>query len=329
MKKKVTHILAAAFAFALCFPNAHAADRKLAQTGFQFLSIPTQARPAAMGEAFTTMAGQSTSIFYNPANMARVSSFLDVSLSRNQWIANIDHYAASLSVRPKDGEYGVVGFSVLSVDYGDFLGTRVDPATDKGYEDTGTFSPTAYAMGIAYAKSLTDRFSVGAHVKYVSQTLGNSVLPVSEVGEGETLTVENTVGVMAFDFGTYYNTGFKSLAFGMTVRNFSKEIQYELEGFQLPLTFYIGISMNILDLFMEESQNHSLLVSVDATHPRAFSERLNLGAEYVFMNLFSLRGGYQHNYDVQDITTGFGIHKSFGRQGSVSIDYAYTPFQCV
>lgn len=325
MKKYILILLIAIIVCGLCIQYGYTGEKKLAQTGFQFLSVPTQARAAAMGEAFTAVAAQSSSLFYNPANMARVNSLIDLSISQNKWIADIDHNAGSIAFNPSDGYYGVFGLSILSVDYGEFLGTRVDPTSEKGYEDTGLFSPSAYAIGIGYAKSLTDRFSFGIHVKYASQTLGNSVLPDEEAAEG-TITVNNSVNVLAFDFGTIYQTGLKSLTFGMTVRNFSKEVTYETEGFQLPLTFKMGMSLNIMDLFTEQNEKHSFLLAIEATHPRAFSERVNFGGEYLFMDILALRIGYNYNKDEQDISGGFGVQKQFGKSRSIALDYAYTPF---
>lgn len=71
------------------------AQVKLAQTGFQFLSVVPDARAAAMGEAMTTVQGYSSALFFNPAAMARVSSRFDVNLSQNNWIADIKHEALS------------------------------------------------------------------------------------------------------------------------------------------------------------------------------------------------------------------------------------------
>ena len=308
--------------------NTYSADKKLAQTGFQFLSVPIDARSAAMGEALTTIPGNSTSLFHNPANMSLMTSFADVSFNQNQWIADIKYTSGSVAINPSGGKFGTVGFSVLSVNYGDFLGTMVDQTTDKGYRDTGIFSPTAFSFGVGYAKALTDRFSVGGHIKYVSQELGSSVLPVGNVQGGvaeNTEEINNKVSVWAVDFGTVFRTGFKSLVFGMTVRNFSQEVKFQREGFQLPLTFKIGLSMNVFDFFMENSDLHSLVVSVDALHPRAYSERLNIGGEYLFMNMLALRAGYLYNYDERELTAGFGVQKYFGTRG-VAFDYAYSPF---
>lgn len=325
MKKYIVTFCVLFSVIGLFIANGAAAEKKLAQTGFQFLSVPTEARAAAMGEAFITIAGNSSSIFYNPANISRVNSIVDASLSQNSWIADITHYAGSIAFNPFRGNYGTLGFSVLSVDYGEFLGTTVDPTTEKGFRDTGTFSPGDFSIGLAYAKALTDRFSVGGHAKYVMQKLGTSMIPIGDVQDGITAEVKNEKNVWAFDFGTIYRTGFKSLVFGMSVRNFSQEIKYQNEGFQLPLTFTIGLSMYISDLFMEQNQDHTILLSIDALHPRSYSERVNIGIEYVFMDLLALRAGYLYNYDERDLTAGFGVQKFFGTRG-IAIDYAYTPF---
>ena len=93
------------------------------------------------------------------------------------------------------------------------------------------------SLGGGYAKAFTDRFSVGGQIKYAKQDLGNSVASV--VGEGEYTRVENSEGVVAFDFGMFYKTGFKSLNFAVSARNFAREISYAEESFQLPLTLRI------------------------------------------------------------------------------------------
>lgn len=294
------------------------AQEKLAQTGFQFLSIGSVGRASAMGETFTTVEGVSTALFYNPAGLARMSHLFDVSVSWNSWIADITHNSLSLAVAPKKAYYGVFGLSFLWVDYGEFLGTMVWN-NSRGFIDTETFTPKAMSIGIGYGKSLTDKFSIGGQIKYVTQSSGRNVVPdvTSDTGLGVNKSV---LSVIAFDFGTVYQTGFKSLSFGMSVRNFSQEIKFEQEGFQLPLTFRIGISMNMMDLLDESSDMHSLLVAVDAVHPRSHGEFISLGLEYTLMKLFSLRAGYVSNQDEYNLTYGIGV-KKFG----LAFDYAYMP----
>ena len=300
-----------------------AKNEKLAQTSFQFLSVVSDARAAAMGEALTGMQAGSSSLFFNPAGMVDMPGFMEVTASNNRWIADINHNAFSVAISPAKGNYGVLGFSVQSVDYGDFYGTRVDKSTDLGYRDTQIFQLNALAVGVGYAKRLTDRFSVGGQVRWVKQNLGESVIPVVMAGQQDTTeqTVKNELTPLAFDFGTQFKTGFKSLVFGMSVRNFSKEIKYVEEGFQLPLVFNLGISMNVLDFMESVPLKQSLYVSVDASHYRDHAEQIKVGVEYGLLNALWLRGGYISSNDESGFSFGVGVNYS-----GVGLDYAYTPF---
>jgi hypothetical protein len=323
MKKRINPIIGSLLiGMALVSSSYAGKNEKLAQTGFQFLSVISDARGAAMAEAMTSLEIGSSALFFNPAGMANMEGLVDFTASQNQWIADITHNTFSLAVSPAQGEYGVVGISVQSVDYGEFYGTRVDKATDLGYIDTGIFELSALAIGVGYAKRLTDRFSVGGQVRWVEQNLGESVIPIiSTVPDTSYETVESKLRPLAFDFGTQFKTGFKSLVFGMSVRNFSKEIKYVEEGFQLPLVFNLGISMNLLDFIEEMPLNQALYLSLDASHHRDHAEQIKVGVDYRLMDMLSLRGGYVSNNDESGISFGMGV-KYLG----VSIDYAQTPF---
>jgi hypothetical protein len=297
-----------------------AENKKIAQTGFQFLSVSCDAKASAMAGAVTSTELQSNALFYNPAAMANMPGFFSASFSQNKWIADIDYNAASLAVNPFKGQYGVFGLSVLSVDYGDLIGTRVDqnPASSSGFVETGAFSPSAMAIGFGYAKALTDRFSVGGQVKWTHQELGENEIMLAD---GSRSTLKNELSPLGFDFGTLFKTGFKSLAFGMSVRNFSQEIKFQEEGFQLPMIFQMGISMDLMDLMDWHGVKQNLLLSIDATHDRSHSEQLIVGLDYTLMKMLSVRGGYVSNNDEDSISYGLGV----SYMGAV-IDYAYTPF---
>ncbi|MBN2423489.1 MAG: PorV/PorQ family protein [Calditrichaceae bacterium] len=294
----------------------YAQEIKLAQTGFQFLSVSSDARASGMAEAVNSREIASSSMFFNPACMATLPNMVETSFSLNSFIADIKYVAFSLAYRPSLGQYGVIGLSLQSVDYGDLDHTMIFPNT-QGFVDMGTFNPSALAIGIGYAKSLSDKFSVGGNVKYVYQYLGTSVIE-----EGvNTLKKKNIADVIAFDFGTLFDTGFKGIKFGMSVRNFAREIKYENENFQLPLLFTLGVSTDLNNLIELDKEMHSLIASVDLTHPRAHAEQLKIGFDYTLMNMLSLRTGYTLNNDEDGLTFGVGVSK-FG----IEFDYAYAPF---
>jgi len=207
------------------------------------------------------------------------------------------------------------------VNYGDFYGTRVNMKIDAGYDDTGIFQLGANALGLGYAKRLTEWFSVGGQVRLVKQDLGESIIPeISNVPDTTEIIAENVLAPLAFDFGTQFKTGFKSLVFGMSIRNFSGDIKYVEEPFQLPLVFNLGISMNIMDWF-NLNPRQALYMSIDASHYRSRAEQLKIGLEYRLLNMLALRGGYITNADESGLTFGMGISK-FG----FTFDYAYTPY---
>jgi hypothetical protein len=140
------------------------------------------------------------------------------------------------------------------------------------------------------------------------------------VTDSTTTKADNEVTPLAFDFGTRFQTGIESLTFAMSVRNLSGEVKYEQEGFQLPLLFSLGVSMDVMDLF-KENPDMSLLVSVDAIHPRSHPEQLLMGVEWTFLETFAVRAGYITGEDEGDVKFGFGVSK-FGLQ----FDYAYAPY---
>ena len=332
MQKMIQSFIRIFFIGCLLFDSGFSQNNvKLAQSGFQFLSVVSDARAAAMGEAMTSLQIGSSALFFNPAGMADMNGIADVSASINQWIADIRHNSVSLAVKPFDGDYGVLGFSLQFVDYGDFYGTRVNPLSPLGYDDTGIFSLSAMAFGVGYAKQLTDRFSIGGQIRFVHQDLGESTTAVniqtiyagtdSSRRFSDTAQVSNKLNPLVFDFGTQFKTGVKSLVFGMSVRNFSAEYKYSEEGIQAPLVFTLGISMNVMDLAGDLPFDQALFVSVDASHHRDHPEQVKLGLDYRLMNLISLRGGYISSNDESGFSFGVGVS-----QYGFAFDYAYTPF---
>lgn len=311
--KKWKMALSVSLALIVMTVPARSIEKKVAQTGLQFLKIDMSTRAAGMGSSYIVVNNDATSMFYNPAGLAFMKPKLDFFINKTQWFAGISYLgggaAASL------GDWGTVGVSWMSADYGsDFIGTQY-ANTPAGYIETGNLSVGAYGAGLSYAKALTDKFTVGGQVKYCYQHLGESY--VDTLGTIR----KNEVSGLAYDFGTIFYPGFKSLRIGMTIRNFSPEFKYVQEGFELPLTFVIGAAMDVLDLTGEHE--NSLLVSIDATHPRDYTERLHVGAEYTFQNMISLRAGYKFNYDNEGFTAGVGFQKDLAGVG-LNIGYAFS-----
>jgi len=301
------------------------AQDKRAQTSMKFLSVSPSARASAMSDAVTSVNMGAYSAFYNPATLALIENNVSVTAGVVQWIADIDHNSASIIYKPGNDNIGVFGLNATSVDYGDIIATvrDNDPNNPLGYLDNGLVNPTAMTIGLSYANAITDQFSVGANFKYAYQDLTSA--PVNFDGSGGYITESYSAGVGVLDFGAFYKTGFKSLNFAFALRNFSPEISFAEEEEELPLTFKIGLSMNILDLTDIQPENHSLLISVDTNRPRDYDEQILVGLEYTFVERFMIRGGYGFPKDEEKLSFGFGLTQPIGAI-NLSIDYSYTQF---
>ena len=279
---------------------------KLAQTGMKFLSFSPDARAAALGDAITAKTGGASSLFYNPAGMARLEG-MNVVVGQTQWIADISYNAVGFAYA---SNAGVLGFSMLNVDYGDIQGT-IRSTDDAGYVDTDMFKPSASVLGLGYAFAPTDRFSVGLHIKFANEDLGTAHLTSESSDAGKT-SEDLKMNTTAFDFGLMYQMDWKNLAIAMSARNFSESLKYAEEQFELPLTFRMGVSADMAE---------NLSVSVVNERPRDYFTTYRLGVEYSLMNLLDIRAGYVTPSDEAGINLGVGF-----KLAGLGVDVSYTDF---
>jgi hypothetical protein len=285
--------------------------KKIGQAGLQFLKIDPSARSAALGGAMTVADYSSSAMFYNPAGIARIQTSFDLAVNTTQWIAEIQYHTFGATYTFEG--IGTFGFSGIFSDYGDLVGAqRAD--NEDGFIKTGNIDVNSYAVGVSYGVNLSSNFAIGATARYVSQHLGSSVM-----NDGS--TKKNEVSGLTFDFGTLFYPGWESLRFGISVKNFGDELTYEQESFETPLTFTMGVAMNVLDLTSAEDQ--TLLLTFDAVHPRDYTERIKIGAEYLLFNMFAFRAGYKTNHDIEGFSGGLGFFYDFSGVG-LRIDYSYS-----
>lgn len=294
---------------------------KLAQSTMNFMLVSVSPKASAMGEAFYAVGNSSDAIFYNPAGIANTNNTLDVSFNFTQWIADIN-YLAGAAVYNMDS-YGVLGVHVMTVDYGEIIGTTlIDPSQQSqypdGYIETGPLSNVgAYSFGITYAKKISPQFSIGGNIRIAGQNLGEN-----QFFDGTSR--QNKATKLVFDAGVLYNTGFKDFRFGMAIRNFSSQIKREEIDEQMPIVFAMGTAINLWKFIDESADNQQLTLAADFMHYNNYSERVNVGVDYTFMNLISLRAGYQSNRDIASWSAGIGLQTEFaGNKIEVNYSYSY------
>jgi hypothetical protein len=303
--------------------------KKLGQSGMTFLSIGGSARAAGMADVFSFAKQDLASVFYNPAGLATVKD-RNFFFNWTNWIADMNVYHMAISCNLE--KYGVFSLNGQFMDYGNFNGTAISNVDPRGYVDVDVDNVSGLALGASYAYQMTDKFAIGGTVKWVSQRLGFG--PTYVADELEIANKLNEVGDFAFDFGTTYDTGFRSLAFHMSIRNYAVQMLYENEEFQLPQTYRIGVSADLFKLQpFVTTENHSAILAIEGVDPQDRSEFLNLALEYNFNNLLYLRTGWaaQRRLDgAGGFSAGAGFNMGSLRCGcDERLDIAYSDFGSV
>jgi len=295
---------------------------KVAQSTMNFLLVSISPEASALGEATSAMSKGSESIFNNPAGIVESENQFDIKLYVTQWIADINYMAGAATWNM--GIYGSVGFSILTVDYGDIYGTSLLSLAEidmypAGYKDLGVMDNVgAYAVGLTYGKAVSEKFLIGGSIRLIGQSLGRTIK--------NNTTVDNDASKLAFDAGVKYYTGLKSFRFGMAIRNFASNIKREEIDEQLPLSFSMGAAFDLFDIFIpDHTPDNTLNLSVDFVHPNNYSERVNLGVEYRFWSMIALRAGYQTNRDLASWSAGIGINSAIAGN-DIEFNYSYSSF---
>jgi hypothetical protein len=296
---------------------------KVGQSTMNFQLVSISARSAALGDAvYSTLIG-SEAIFYNPAGLAETKTKYDVNFFHTGWIADINYNAGAIAINLDN--YGTIGISALWVDYGTIYATSLIPKGSEsqyplGYIDLGPMNNLgAYSFGLSYARAINEQFSIGGTLRIAGQNLGASLL-----ADG---WKENNAKQLVADIGVRYKTGYKKFSFGMAFRNFSSQVKREAVEEQLPFTFTLGTSIDLLDVAVpDHDKGSSLMFSADYLHPNNYSERANLGLEYLIMGTFALRGGYQTNRDLASWSMGVGINTSV-ESYDIQVSYSYSSFE--
>jgi len=254
----------------ILLPNLLFSQAKVGTVGLTFLKMDVSAKANAMAGAYIGKANDATALFYNPGGLINLNT-PDFIASHNMYVADVKFsyagYAAPL--KAMNAAWGVQA---------SYLTTGKMKITNPNYP-TGTgeeFEAYDMMLGLTYAQMLTPKFFVGGTLKYVYESLAP---------EHDGLDAMNDWTVAA-DVGTYYDTQWKSLVFGMSIRNFGGTMEYIREEVQLPMIFQFGVAFNPVD----DGVNR-LSTLIEWGHPADNNEYVLLGLEYSYQDMFFIRGG--------------------------------------
>jgi len=288
---------------------------KVGTAGLQFLEIGVSARASAMGNAFTAVVGDVYGVYYNAAGLAAVPR-RQVAFTHIDYPAGIHYEFAALAL-PVRKLGGVLAVSVYDFQSGDI------PVTSYNFP-SGTGEVTKaqdLALGVTFARYLTDHFSFGVTGKFIVESLD-----------------DREASGWAADVGTLYETGFRNFRIAMRISNFGPNFRFgpSDEGFKdfpLPIDFHFGTAIDVV-----QSSRHRTTLAFEGSHPADNLEKFNTGLEYWYSEKVALRFGVniRQDTDAQEVltedtrkfTTGVGMAAGAGfklpvQRFNLTADYAF------
>ena len=294
---------------------------KTGTTAAAFLKIGLGPRAIGMGGAFSATADDISAIYWNPGGLAGTYG-AEATFNHVNWFADVRLDVAAFATRLS--EFGVLGVfaTVMSMD-------EMDVRTIEMPTGTGErFSAGALAIGLSYARSLTEAFSIGFNAKYLREYIWNSSASgiAVDVGVLYKLPILNEFRLAASvsNFGTKMKIeGSDNLVVqqvGGTNGNLIST-SAEVESYDLPLLFRVGVAADVIS-----TDDFRVTAALDAVHPNDNTEYLNTGIEAGWKELVFIRGGWKSLLErdtEQGFTLGAGIQAPLAGVLRATLDYAY------
>ncbi len=329
-------VLLLVFLMTLTF-NAEAGnpDRQ-GQAGAYELLLNPWARSSGLKGMLTGNVKGIESLRINPAGLSFLGK-TQVVLARTFYLQGSGVSLNGLGLGQRVSEKGVLGFSLMSVDFGDIDVTTTDAPDGIG----ATYKPFFFNIGLGYAHQFSDRISTGLTIRMITEQAQNV----------------NAFG-FALDAGIQYHAD--KFHFGISLRNigapmkfsggdgttftgFSPDgsdgftVQVRENPYELPSLLNIGAAYD----FKFSDDNHRVTLLANFTSHSFSKDQYGAGLEYSMKEMFMLRVGYQYENGLLDTETRTNAHTGLsaglsiqvpikkGSETKLGIDYAYqttTPF---
>lgn len=310
-------VVVAVLTIVLLFTGAHSFAREPSDgagtAGAAFLKIEPGSRPIGMGGAFTGLANDINTIFWNPAGLTTIQTR---ELTAMQQFAGISSQSIGFAQRVNNIVWGA---SLV----GSFPEIELRSTSNPEPDSIATVS--GFATGLSLAYPLGTSTSIGGSAKLISQQLN----------------IQNVFGA-AVDFGFITHLLDNRLGIGLTVQNAGVFFEDADRDEKLlteypPLALRAGFAYRIWEQVEMEAEEavpqRELWTFVVDTHLPLIDAypRFHFGIERWFYGIVAARIGYrisQTENPSNGLSIGFGVRKkgldSLANVG-FQFDYAFVP----
>lgn len=290
-------------------------------------TIAPDARSAGMGDVGVATDPDVVSQYWNPAKYPFTISRAGVALNYTPWLRELvnDMDLAYLAGYYRIGDYSAVSASLRYFSLGEvFLGTS---------DDAMTINPYEMSLDVAYSLMLSEKFSIGAAVRWIYSDLTYDY--TSDTAPGSAFAAD-----LACYYQNYINLGQREcqLGLGLNISNIGSKISFggDNNAEFIPTNMRLGASLMIpideYNRFTIAADANKLLVPTypkqeDGESTEDYQERVqkdyydvssisgifksfgdapgglkeelqevqwSVGGEYVYHDKFALRAGYHH-----------------------------------
>lgn len=302
------------------------------QAGASELLINPWAKSAGWNGANVACAIGLESMFTNIAGMAFTPK-TELVFSHTNWLKGSEVFINNFGFSQKVGESGVLGASVMAMNFGD-IPITTDDLPEGGI---GTYAPKYMNINFAFAKAFSNSIYGGFNIKLISEATSD----ISAQGFGIDAGIQYVTGIRDnIHFGIALKNWGPTMKFkgdGLSIRSWlstSNSNQYTLEQrsaeFDLPLQLNIGGSYAFLF-----NEKHHLTLAGAFVSNAFYKDQFILGGEYFLMDYVGLRAAYAYENGInsaEDRTnalTGFSggltvqVPLSKEKNTKFAIDYSY------
>ena len=339
--KQIKRNLSICIVIAMSFPFLAFAgnEQRVGQAGAGELLVNPWPRSAGWGGANTACVRGLESMRMNIAGLAFTRK-TEMMFARTIWLAGADININAFGFAQKVGEFGALGVSVMTVDFG-----KIEKTTVFNPEGgLGEFHPTYTNVGVSYARAFSNSIYGGAVIRVIDERITNL----------------GAAGV-SLDAGIQYITGkMDQIKFGMSMKNVGPPMKFSGDGvsfrgetetevsmtveqrsadFELPSLITIGGSYDFFlvsrsDSAGEDTQGDKITLAANFTSNSFTKDQYHIGLEYNYRNILMLRGGYVFEEGLtseEERSTaysgpcgGASVQLPISKTGSVvSFEYAY------
>lgn len=214
-------------------------------TAMPFLSISPDSRAGGMGDAGCTSSADANSIHWNASKMAFSEKQMGFGISYTPWLRALvpDINLAYISGYYKTKHNGVLGGSMRYFSLGDITFTDINGNT------IGQFRPNEFAIDVAYAVKLGDKFSAGGAARYANSNLtGGTFVDGSATRPGRTFAVDLSATYREDKLKIGDKKGIGTL--GMNISNIGAKVSYSDRGGKnnadfIPINLRLGGGLTI------------------------------------------------------------------------------------